>query len=158
MMIVLVTASWKQRKRAFWVEKGNLLYIMSSTAKRWRRMRIEKRQGFWDLIRNAEWYLHLRLIIWAPYFYWKWESEFKNKTHFLWISRMFKYNIYNFCYLAYTWFCGRNKWIYQIDYVDCDSVMLFNKYYLWSLLLPCKLSHIPCTLKCLPGETQVGQL
>lgn len=43
----------------------------------------------WDLIRNAEWYLHLRLIIWAPYFYWKWESEFKKKTHFLWSGYIF---------------------------------------------------------------------
>lgn len=48
MMIILavVTVSWKQRERAFSVDKGHLPYLMLNAAERSRRMRTEKRQGF----------------------------------------------------------------------------------------------------------------
>lgn len=46
MIIFVVTASWKQRRRAFLVGEGNLLYIMPNAAERSRRMRTEKSQGF----------------------------------------------------------------------------------------------------------------
>lgn len=66
----------------------------------------------------------------------------------LWVSRMFSYVAFNFCYPVYD-FVGKN-WTGQVGHIDCDSVTLSGKHYLLSCPLSCKLSHIPCTLKCLP--------
>lgn len=46
MTILVLTASWKQRRRAFLVGEGDLPYIMPNATERSRRMRIEKSQGF----------------------------------------------------------------------------------------------------------------